>query len=330
MKIVKKIGFLLIVMSFFDSCNKKVHSGETIIKESPFQKITSSYSGINFQNTLKSDLNKKQSVFHYDYFYSGSGVGIADLDNDGLQDIFFAANQVDNRLYRNKGNMQFEDVSAKSNINVNKGWANGVTFVDINNDELLDIYVCQAGPPGINRRNKLYINKGNMRFDEEAEAYGLNDPAISTQAAFFDYDKDGDLDCFVMNENPFYGVQPDKFYQYLKEVPNLDYASSSHLFERRGNKYYDVTKPNGLLKTTFGLGLAISDINNDGWQDIYVANDYYIPDALYINQKGKGFKDEIKERMNHISYYSMGMDIADVNNDGKQDVFTLDMAAKDD
>lgn len=324
--------FIMILIFILGSCNnKESHSFSEVdkTKRIPFQKILASHSGIDFQNTLKADLDKKQSVFNYDYFYSGSGVGVVDLNNDGLLDLFFAGNQVNNRLYLNKGNMKFEDVSKVSGVNIGKGWVNGVTFADINNDGLLDIYLCQAGPVGMDRKNKLFINRGNMRFVEQAAQYGLNDSGISTQAAFFDYDKDGDLDCFVMNENPLYGVQPQKFYKYLKEMPKLAYASSSHLFERRGNRFYDVTESRGLLKTTFGLGLAVSDINNDGWQDIYIANDYYIPDALYINQKGKGFIDEVKKRTNQVSYYSMGMDVADVNNDGHQDIFTLDMAAKD-
>lgn len=324
--------FLIGLSVFFGSCSKNgntVHSKQGEEKKIPFQKISQSHSKIDFRNTLVPNLEKKQSVYNYDYFYSGSGVGIADLNDDGLLDLFFAGNQENNRFYLNKGNMQFEDVSKRAGININKGWVNGVTFADINNDGLLDIYLCQAGPVGLDRTNKLFINRGNMRFVEQAAQYGLNDRGISTQAAFFDYDKDGDLDCFVMNENPLYGVQPDQFYKYLKEIPNLAYASSSHLYENRNGKYHDITKAKGLLKTTFGLGLAVSDINNDGWQDIYIANDYYIPDALYINQKGKGFVDEIKKRTNQVSYYSMGMDVADVNNDGHQDIFTLDMAAKD-
>lgn len=326
---LSKYSILVLCFLMAIACQKNSHSLGKGKKDNFFQPVLPSQTNIYFQNTLKADLEKKQSVFHYDYFYNGAGIGIADLDNDGLQDLFFTGNQVDNRLYRNKGGLRFQDMTESAGINIEKGWANGITFADINNDGLLDIYVCQAGPSGFNRQNRLYINKGNMRFVEQAKKYGLNDPGISTQAAFFDYDKDGDLDCFVMNENPLYGVQPQKFYQYLRDVPNLDYSSSSHLFERRGDQYYDVTKSKGLLKPTFGLGLAISDINSDGWQDIYIANDYYIPDALYINQAGKRFEDEIKERTNQVSYYSMGMDIADINNDGHEDIFTLDMAAKD-
>ncbi|MDA0193506.1 MAG: VCBS repeat-containing protein [Bacteroidetes bacterium] len=294
-----------------------------------FEKLPPHETGIDFANILQEEIASGHNRFQFDYFYNGAGVGVADLNNDGLQDLVFTGNQVDNKIYLNKGNLRFEDLINNAGINKNKGWSTGVTFADVNQDGLLDIYISQGGPLGFDRSNLLFINQGNMKFSEEASSYGLADQGITTQSVFFDYDRDGDLDCLVMNENPLYGYPPGEFHYVLKNEPNILEATSSHLYRQEEGHFVDITKEAGLLSATFGLGLVASDINQDGWIDIYIANDYFIPDALYINQKDGTFKNEIKTRTGHVSFSGMGADIADINNDGHEDIFVLDMASKD-
>jgi len=297
--------------------------------KSGFHKLSSSKSGIKFNNKITHNIATRFNLFDYDYFYNGAGVGIEDFNNDGLKDIFFCGNQVENKLYLNKGDLVFEDISETANINVNKYWSNGVSFVDINNDGWIDIYVSQGGPYEKNKRkNLLYINQKNLTFTEEASKYGLDDSGIGTQTAFFDYDKDGDLDCIVMNENELYGTDPITFHKILKNKQLLK-DNSSHFYRNDSGKFNDITEKAGLLKPTFGLGLCVSDINNDNWLDIYIANDYYLPDAMYINNHNGSFNDKIKETTNQISFYGMGLDIEDINNDNLNDIFVLDMASSD-
>ncbi|MDP6922015.1 MAG: FG-GAP-like repeat-containing protein, partial [Lutibacter sp.] len=294
-----------------------------------FQKIPAGKSGLSFNNSLQHDLQTSFNLFDYDYFYNGAGVGVEDLNNDGLKDIFFCGNQVPNKLFLNKGGLVFEDVSDHAGINTGKYWANGVSFADVNQDGWMDIYVSQGGPhTRAQRGNLLYINQQNMTFKEQAHEVGLDDQGISTQSAFFDYDKDGDLDCVVMNENAYYGVDPARFYQLLSDKEKLE-KNSSHLYRNEGGIFVSVTEAAGLLKPSFGLGLCVGDINNDSWPDIYIANDYYVPDALYINNQDGSFTDRIKERTQQVSFYGMGLDIADINNDNLEDIFVLDMASTD-
>ncbi len=318
-----------------DSSAKKVQKNTTeerIKKESSqhyFTKVPASTSNLYFKNTIVDTISTKSNLFDFDFFYNGAGVGVEDLNNDGLKDIFFCGNQVPNKLYINKGNLVFEDISATANINTNKNWSNGVTFADVNNDGWMDIYISQGGPnEESSRKNILLINQKDLTFKEKASEYGLDDHGISTQSAFFDFDKDGDLDCIVMNESEYYGLDPTTFYNTLKEKSKRT-KSSSHLYENTGGKFINITKKAGLLQPSFGLGLCVSDINNDGWLDIYIANDYYVPDALYINNKNNTFTDRIKEYTNQVSFYGMGVDIADINNDNLKDIFVLDMASSD-
>jgi hypothetical protein len=320
-------------------CNKKSKNNinkfsdkntqQTVQASLNFQKINVTQSKLNFKNILNHDLKTKSNLFDYDFFYNGAGVGIADINNDGLKDIFFCGNQVPNKLFLNKGNLIFEDISEIANINQNKNWANGITFADINNDGWIDIYVTQGGPyKKEERQNLLYINQKNNTFKEKAAIYGLADTGISTQATFFDFDKDGDLDCIIANENEYYGLDPINFYRTL-ENKELLHNSSSHLYKNNKGKFMDITAQAGLLKPTFGLGLCVSDINDDGWLDIYIANDYYVPDALYINNKNGTFTDQIKKATKQVSFYGMGVDIEDINNDNLKDIFVLDMASAD-
>lgn len=294
-----------------------------------FELIPSNQSGITFSNTLKENVGSLENLFDFDYFYNGAGVGVVDINNDGLQDLFFTGNQVENKLYLNKGNLQFEDISETAGVNEGKHWANGVTFADVNNDGWMDIYVSQGGPKqSEERKNLLYINLKDNRFRESAQEYNLADTGISTQSVFFDFDNDGDLDCVVSNENEFYGLDPQRFFASMEIAKNVN-KSSVQLYENKGNTYTKVTEKAGLLKPAFGLGITVSDINNDGWLDIYVTNDYYVPDAMYINNKNGTFSDRIKEYTKQVSFFGMGVDIADINNDNLQDIFVLDMAASD-
>ena len=292
--------------------------------------LDSQHTGIDFINTLQDDPLSDKNVLSYQHYFNGAGVGIADFNRDGLQDIFFAGNEVPNELYINKGDLKFEKLGPGSGINKNKVWSSGVSIVDINNDSYPDIYVCQQGPyTEKDRKNLFYINNKDLTFTESAGVMGLDDPNYSTQAAFFDYDKDGDLDCYVMNESKYVGVILAAVYEDLKKEGSME-AASGKLFENTGNlKFIDVTKKAGVLNYGYGLGLSITDINGDNWPDIYVANDYTVPDFMYINQQDGTFKESIKEYTRQISYFGMGCDVADINNDGYVDIGVVDMAAED-
>ncbi len=314
----------------------EIDSLQTSTSKQVFQKVDAKTSNLYFSNSITENVATLENLFSFDYFYNGAGVGLEDLNNDGLLDVFFCGNQVDNKLYLNEGNLKFKDISAEARINDGKKWSNGITFVDINNDGFKDIYVSQGGPnPRLNRKNLLYINNGTsttagqVTFTESAEKYGLADMGITTQSAFFDYDNDGDLDCIVMNENEIYGVDPINFYKMVAKDAEAQQFNSSHLYRNDNGKFVDVTKASGLERPIFGLGLCISDINKDGWLDFYIASDYYIPDALYINNGNGTFTDQIKEYTQHLSYFGMGMDIADINNDNLEDIFVLDMSSSD-
>lgn len=294
-------------------------------------------SNINFKNTLTE--SESFNVFKYRNFYNGGGVATGDLNNDGLPEIFFTANQTSNKLYLNKGALQFEDITAKAGISFSNEWSTGVVFVDINADGWLDIYVCNAGNMMNKslRKNKLYINNKNLTFTEKATEYGLDNDGYSTHASFFDYDLDGDLDCFLVNNSPI----PVNTLNYanMRSIPDAEapYAEflkggGDHLYRNDNGKFIDVTKEAGIYGSiiSFGLGVTVGDINLDGYPDVYVSNDFFEKDYLYINQRNGTFKDEIEDRTQHISFSSMGADLQDINNDGKPDIFTTDMLPGDD
>lgn len=332
-------NILLFLFLFIASCNSKTNtpSSEKSTQDksksqtSPvFEKISSAYSKLEFSNTITENVETKENLFSFDYFYNGAGVGIEDLNNDGLLDVFFCGNQVSNKLFLNNGDLKFQDISSSALINTSENWSNGVTFVDINNDGFKDIYISQGGPKNrIERKNLLYINNQDLTFTERAEDYGLADMGISTQSVFFDYDNDGDLDCVVMNENEIYGVDPINFYKIVNTNEEIKHFNSSHLYRNDNGKFVDVTKSAGIEDPIFGLGLCVSDVNKDGWLDLYMASDYYIPDVLYINNGDGTFTNKIKTYTQQISYYGMGIDIADVNGDLKEDIFVLDMSSSD-
>ena len=279
-------------------------------------------SGVDFSN----DLNYTQDLNPYTYrnYYNGAGVGIADFNNDGLDDIYFTGNQVDNRLYQNLGNLKFEDVTSEL-IKCSGGWSTGVSLVDINQDGLMDIYVCKAGPPeGMRRYNELFINKGNFQFEEKAEEYGLRIKGFSIHASFFDFDLDGDLDCYLLN-NSLRSVGGYVLREGLRSQPtddgNMLLVNDEGLYVNKSSEYGIYTSDIG-----FGLGVNTSDMNGDGWPDIYVANDFFEKDYFYVNVEGEKFEERGEEYFGSFSLGSMGVDAADIDDDGDLDILVAEMA----
>ena len=329
--------FLLWTLSGCNSDKPSTPSGE----DRPagpvlFTSLPAAETGLDFVNDVREDVTSEFNVLSYEYYFNGGGVGIGDVNNDGLQDVVLTGNTSPNKLFLNKGKMQFEDVTDQAGINQGKQWSTGVSMVDINGDGWLDIYICQGGPqtdPQV-RKNLLFINNGlaegsnTPTFTEKAGEYGLTDTNRSNQAAFFDYDKDGDLDCFVINNAKYFRVIFQAIFDDLKIKKNLEEASSN-LFRNDNGKFVKVTEQAGMLRYGYGLGVAVSDINEDGWLDVYVSNDYSVPDFMYINNGDGTFTDRIKEKTQQISFFGMGCDIADFNNDGLADIAQVDMAADD-
>ena len=289
-------------------------------------------SNINFENKLTE--TEGFNVFKYRNFYNGGGVAVGDLNNDGLPDVFFTANQGSNKLYLNKGNFLFEDISAKAGFGEKKEWSTGVVLVDINDDGWLDIYVCNAGnmlAPAL-RKNQLFINNHNLTFTESAKQYGLDNDGYSTQASFFDYDLDGDLDCFLVNNSPIPANTLN--YANMRDLPEAQWpvadflkGGGDHLYRNDNGKFTEVTKQAGIHGSliSMGLGVTVGDVNGDGYPDVYVSNDFFEKDYLYINQRNGSFVDELEQRIQHTSLSSMGADMQDINNDGFPDIFTTDM-----
>ena len=321
--------FCLFLLSCSSDTSSNNKSKGTATGGKIFTKLSNKSTGIDFQNTLREDVDSDFNILSFDFYFNGAGVALGDINNDGLSDIFFTANTGPDKLYLNKGNLKFEDITQEAGIKAGN-WSTGVNMVDVNKDGLVDIYVCQAGPdntPGA-RNNLLYINKGNNKFQEEAARYGLADPRLSMQAAFFDFNKDGLLDCYVMNESKYVRMDIELVLQDLKDINKLS-AASGVLYKNVGGQFVDVSREAGIMKYGFGLGLVVSDFNNDSWPDFYVANDYSAPDMMWINQKNGTFKDEIKKRTNQTSWFSMGIDVADINNDGHLDIGVVDMSTQD-
>lgn len=323
-----KLLFLIIGI-FLLSCNKNKNNQDHQKESSNFTlftEINAKESGVNFMNEIPESSVMNSMV--YEYFYNGGGVAVGDINNDGLTDIYFTSNLKENKLYLNKGNLKFEDITKTANVEGSFGWTTGVSMVDINADGWLDIYVCKSGKgKAENRQNELFLNNKNGTFTEAAAHYGLNFSGYSTQANFFDYDKDGDLDMFLLNHNvsPVSTNNPEKF----KELE--DEFVGDKLYRNDNGKYINVSKQAGIIGNPlgFGLGVSIGDLNQDGWPDIYVANDYVEHDYLYFNKGDGTFTEGLKSTIKHIPNFSMGTDIADFNNDGLLDIMSLDMVAED-
>ncbi|CAN5510378.1 VCBS repeat-containing protein [soil metagenome] len=288
--------------------------------------LSAKQTGVKFTNKLTE--SEDQNVLAYEYFYNGGGVAVGDLNNDGLPDLYFTGNMVPDRLYINQGDLKFKDVSGKAGINKETGWKTGVTLVDINQDGWLDIYVCYSGNgDAFSRKNKLFINNKNLTFTEKAAEYGLDLPSHSTHAVFFDYDKDGDLDCYLLNHN----IKDFKRFDAEAVKAMRDEFAGDKLLRNDNGKFTEVSAEAGIKGNPigFGLGVAVADINRDGWSDIMVSNDYIEQDYLYINNGNGTFSDQLDKSVGHVSYFSMGNEIADINNDGLPDLFTLDMLPED-
>ncbi|UOY05120.1 VCBS repeat-containing protein [Muricauda sp. SCSIO 64092] len=313
-------ALLLICIVFIGSCStEKSSSKETAI----FTKLTPSQTGVTFSNNLTE--NDSLNYFTYAYIYMGGGISTGDINNDGLIDLYFTGNMVPNKLYLNKGNLQFEDISETAGVSGDNRWYTGTTMVDINNDGFLDIY-CSVGGKFGPKENQLFINNGDNTFSEQANAYGIDDPSNSVQATFFDYDLDGDLDLYVANYPPTPFNAPNYFYRFKQYSPKP--LETDRLFKKEGETFVDVTEEAGLK--TFGLSLSatVADINKDGWPDLYVSNDFSTPDYMFINNKDGSFSDVLKQTTKNISFYGMGVDIADFNNDALPDILQVDMTAQ--
>lgn len=320
------LGCIAFMLCLTFSCDKPSRDLYPNSLEAGLELLSPETTGIDFNNSIQE--SEKVNHIYYNQIYSGAGVAIGDINNDGLPDIFFCGNQVSDRLYLNKGNFQFEDITKTSRAAKNSGWSWGVTMADVNNDGYLDIYVSRNGEsmnPN-DRKNQLYINNQDLTFKESAASYGLADAGFSSQAVFFDMDNDGDLDMYQVNQLP----DSRLFSRYINIPKERELFYPDRLYRNDNGRYQDVSEQAGISRDfTYGLSVSASDFNNDGWTDLYVANDYDEPDFLYYNNGNGTFRNVINEKVKHISNFSMGTDTGDINNDGFMDFITLDMAAAD-
>ena len=312
-----KRSFVLIAILFFVyGCQQE--------NTSTFVKLNTSKTNITFQNKLFE--THTYNYFTYPYMYLGGGVAIGDVNNDGLEDIYFTGNMVPNKLYLNKGNMEFEDISEAAGVQGDDRWYSGVTMVDINADGFLDIY-CAVGGKNEPNENVLFVNNGDNTFTEKAAAYGIDDNGYSMHSTFFDYDKDGDLDLYVANYPPTSFTAPVDYYKYMQTHHSK--RDSDHLYRNEGDHFVDITQAAGLSNFGLSLGVVATDLNNDSFPDLYISNDFNAPDFLYINQGDGTFSNVIQPALQQTSFFGMGVDAADINNDGWIDLFQLDMNAAD-
>lgn len=317
----RTIAFILILSLSAMACNESSTPEQNTAEL--FELRDNAAIGIEFSNDLSydSDFN----VYKYRNFYNGGGVAIGDINNDGLADVFMTSNQGANSLFLNKGDWQFENITESAGVAGTRAWSTGVTMADVNADGLLDIYVCNSGDvAGDNKENELYINQGDLTFKEQAADYNLNDKGFSTHASFFDYDKDGDLDVYILN-NSFQAI--GSFNLRKNERPVRDELGGDKLMQNQDGRFVDVSEQAGIYGSVigFGLGVTIGDVNNDNWEDIFVSNDFFERDYLYLNQQDGTFKEDLVNQMGATSGASMGADMADINNDGHQDIFVTEM-----
>jgi enediyne biosynthesis protein E4 len=322
-----RILMLMLLAGLLGCRHSKEGEDKAIKPHSLFIKLLPEQTGIQFINELT--INEDFDVFRYRNYYNGGGVAIGDINNDGLPDVYLTSNMNGNRLYLNKGQLKFEDITGRAGVRGTHAWSTGVSMADLNADGLLDIYVCNSGDiKGNNRENELFINQGNSTFKEQAKDLGLNDNGFSTHAVFFDYDRDEDLDCYVLNNS----FRPISTLGYRNLRNERDENGGDKLFKNIDGKFIDVSESAGIYGSVigFGLGVTVGDVNNDNWLDLYISNDFYERDYLYINNHDGTFSEKIEDYMGHLSMFSMGADMADLNNDGLPEIFSTDMLPRDD
>lgn len=324
----------IVCIGLFSACQSTESSQEKTEKvaqtpvDPTFKQVSFALSGINFINTIRED--ETHNFFNYNYIYNGSGLAVGDFNNDDLQDVYFVSNQFGARLFMNQGKLKFVNMTDSAKVGALEGWKNGVTIVDINDDGFDDIYISRSGryEQENERANLLYVNNGDLTFTDRAEAYGLADSGYGVQAYFFDFDRDGDLDMYQVNHRLDF-ENKNTINLMGRADAEVDPFSRDRLYENRNGKYRDISDKAGIVNNAWGLSAVMGDFNEDGWDDIYVANDYLLPDYLYINNQDGTFSESIDDHFKHISFYSMGSDWADVDNTGHLDLFTLDMAPED-
>ncbi|MDQ3140741.1 MAG: VCBS repeat-containing protein [Bacteroidota bacterium] len=325
------VSFITCVLIVLFGCN--TNKGDSFDGQL-FTFLPASQTGVHFNNLIQE--TPEEHLYTFNYIYNGAGVAIADINNDGLQDLYFVGNQVPDKLYLNKGNFEFEDISDKAGITKLDGWRSSVSSVDINHDGYMDFYICRGGYKNIPDKNKnlLLINQKNLSFTEEAEKYGIADPGYSIASSFFDYDNDGDLDLYITNRPERWRIIEDTIVKVKQDQTQkgiIDPLVTNKLYKNNGNgPFTDVTREAGLIPNYgYGLSVTTGDINKDGTQDIYVANDFIEPDYLYINYGNGTFRESVKDLTNHVPYYSMGSDFGDINNDGNEEILTVEMRPDD-
>jgi hypothetical protein len=318
------IVLVLISSLLFPACHRKNHQDQPA---SLFSLIPGIESGIGFENQVS--YTEEYNTYTYRNFYNGAGVALGDFNNDGMVDIYFCGNIVDNKLYINRGDFHFEDVTEQAGVACPGVWSTGVSVADVNGDGWLDIYVCKSGDPDVpNRNNELFINNRDLTFSEKAAEYGIADLGLSTHASFFDYDRDGDLDCYLLN-NSFQSVTEFDLRPGQREI--RDSLGANKLYRNEDGVYKDVSRESGIYgsKIGFGLGASAADVNRDGWMDLYVSNDFFERDYLYINNRDGTFTESLEKQIGETSLGAMGADIADINNDAWPEIFVTEMTAKE-
>ena len=322
-----KQGLLFLgLIVLLGACSKNNSVSESEEANYLFTLISPEYSGVDFKNTIIETAEQNHLV--NDMLIAGAGVAVGDINNDGLPDIYFTGNQVQDRLFLNKGDLKFADITEEAKILQESIWSTGVTMADVNNDGFIDIYVCKYVQGDLElSENFLYINNGNLTFTESAREYGLADKAFSIQANFIDVNMDGNLDVFVVNQPTSVGKRQGKNTAIPRNERGL---YSDKLYMNNGkNKFSEISDRAGLTSLAFGLSATAGDLNNDNYPDLYVSNDYELPDFLYLNQKDGSFKNKANSNLKHMSSFSMGSDIADFDNDGFLDIVVVDMVAED-